>query len=527
MLFRSVTEKQAGDFLRAFKRKTPEYGDFGDIEQETYDALMDLSPTKMTIMPLYARAEMPFDFEDADQVRNVVNWVANNGDLGKKSKPEQWLANLTKRIKEGSWTAIEDKDVQRAIHAMGHDGFTVRENKASRKNYAVYQPNQLKSITGNDGQFSPETGDIRYSLKPMPQVSSAAAARINIVSPPRLEKGWVQRMLGALGPDSTTNIRQKLLNRYERLAEYDKILREQIKNAGGPQLLADQSAEAAALMSDHAAGITASAIGTGTRKGGIPVYRNGYTTIDSSVKGLAEALAPLAQYGKQDVYRHYQFWAVWKRGRRMLFEGREKLYEPADIKHAQELERLYPEFVQVQKDLNAFNDGIVEYAVQTGVLSRERANLYKQYSDYIPFYRQLDLDKTIGPNPFHGLAGVKGPKTLKGSEQGLADFLETMVRNTQSMINSGMKNAAAQKATAVAERINMVDRLAGPPAGGVGLDVYTQLENGQLVYYRSGDPLFMDAVKSLNIPELPFISILSKPANALRNLVTKIGRAHV
>jgi hypothetical protein len=516
----TVSDKQAEEFIRSFKRKTPEYGDFGDIEQETYDALLDLSPSKMTIMPLYARAETPFDFENQDHVRDVINWVANNGDID-KANPEKWLANLTGRIKQGSWQAIENKDVQRGIRAMGHDGFTIRENKASPKNYAVYQPNQLKSVTGNDGQFSLETGDIRYSLKPMPQVSAAAAARINIVSPPKVEKGWVQRMLGALGPDQATNIRQKLLNRYERLAEYDKILREQIKKAGGPALLADQSAESAALMSDLAAGVTASAIGTGTRKGGIPVYRNGYTTIDSSVKGLAEALAPLAQYGDPDVYRHYQFWAGWKRGRRLLSEGRERLYEPADIKHAQELERLYPEFVQVQKDLNAFNDGIVEYAVQTGVLSRERANLYKQYSDYIPFYRQLDMDRTIGPNPFHGLVGVKGPEKLKGGEEGLADFLETMVRNTQSMINSGMKNAAAQKATKVAERINAVDRLAGPPAGGLGFDVYTQLENGQLVYYRSGDPLFMDAVKSLNIPELPFISILSKPANALRSLVTK------
>jgi hypothetical protein len=100
-------------------------------------------------------------------------------------------------------------------------------------------------------------------------------------------------------------------------------------------------------------------IGLGDRQGGVPVYRNGLTTIDTSVKGLGEALAPLARQGKpekgqQDIYSQYQFWAGWKRARRMLREGREELYTPADIRAAQEIEAAHPEFIDVQKDLIAF-----------------------------------------------------------------------------------------------------------------------------------------------------------------------------
>jgi hypothetical protein len=678
----TITEKQGQDFMRQANRKVPDYGDFGDIEQESYDALLDLSPTRMSIMPLYARAMAPFDFENKDHVNQVMNWVANNTQYP-QDFPEKWLNGMKGRVSQGLWQAIEDKRVQQAIRALGFDAFTVRENRASPKNYAVYQPQQVKSVTGNDGEFSLETKDVRYSLKsvrytperfqalwdesfyvqngaenkatmylafvdPMdfvlatssqetlarlrkeqepldfkkmrslghtmqlsvknqngewkitghegrhrmlalhdagyrsvpirillssddgksipvkvikaqeddsikpflmaaeieplsyankdnaqskftrmdskvkyslPNLSKSTQDRINEVAPQRYQPGWKDRVIGTFKQDYTS-LRQKFLNRYESLAGFDRRLREKLRKSGGAELLADQSAEFAALQSDLSAGVAASAMGIGDRQGGVPVYRNGFTTIDTSVKGLTEALAPLAKYGDPEVYQRYQFWAGWKRGRRLLREGKEQLYTAADAKLAQEIESKHPEFVQVQKDFIAFNNGIVNYAVQTGVLSRERAQIYTQYADYIPFYRQLDLDKTIGPNPFGGISGVKGPKELKGGESALGDFLENVVRNTQSMINAGMKNAAAQRATKVALQINEVQRLPGK-ADGLGFDVYTQLENGQLVYYRASDPLFIEALKSLNMPDLPFMGLLSAPANVLRNLVTK------
>ena len=47
------------------------------------------------------------------------------------------------------------------------------------------------------------------------------------------------------------------------------------------------------------------------------------------------------------------------------------------------------------------------------------------------------------------------------------------------------------------------------------------LENGKLTYYQSHDHLLINAIKSLNLPDFPFIGLLSAPANLLRNLVTK------
>lgn len=694
-----ITEAEGKEFMRDVKRKVPDFGDYKAIKKEMDDVLFSLFPNRMKIIPVYARAMAPFDFRNEEHVNQVVNYITSRVEIDRKvsdqvkeinkliggaptTNTEEILKGLKGNLSQGYTSFIEKPEVQQAIRYL-FDGYNMRRNRTAPISYALFKPKDLKSITGNDGQFSLETKDIRYSLSKvrysndrfeklwsdstynndtttngymafvdpsdfvkatstpgefervvsekepvdfakmqglenvptmvvskkgdnwkivdhqgrhrmwalheagyrdvpvlikfgsgiedakaipvkairgqtgaindivmvaeaeplsyankakamekftrldskvkysLPTLSAATQNRLNEVTPQRYEPTFKDRVIGSFKQDFTS-LRQKFLNRYEALAVLDRRLREQMRQSGGPALLADQSAEFAALQSDLAAGVTASAMGIGDRQGGIPVYKNGFTTIDTSVKGLTEALAPLAKYGDPEIYQRYQFWAGWKRGRRLLREGREQVYTPADAKLAQEIEAKHPEFVQVQKDLVAFNNGIVNFAVQTGVLSRERAQVYTKYADYIPFYRQLDLDKTIGPNPFSGISGLRGPKELKGGEAPLGDFMENLVRNTQSMINAGMKNAAAQKATKVALQLKnvMVERLPGP-AKGVGYDVYTVLENGELVYYRSADPLFIDALKSLNMPDLPFMGLLSAPANVLRNLVTK------
>jgi hypothetical protein len=639
----------------------------------------------MSIMPLFARAETPFDFENQDHVEQVMQWVANNTQFP-QDFPDKWLAGMKGRISQGLWQAIEDKRVQQALHALGFDAFTVREGRNSPKNYAVYKPEQLKSITGNVGDYSREDKDMRYSLKkvryapdrfqklwddsmylqsdaenktkgylafvhPMefvratteigyfdrllqerepldmerlkaykevpflsvsekngdwkitghegrhrmmalydagysevpvyihmrsedaksipvkaltaqyadsvssvlmaaeveplsyankqkalekftrmeskvkyslPPISQKFEERMGETTSKRERKTVIQNIVEAITPRSAGHFRAQYLNRYNQMSVYDKKLAEKM---GGAALLADQSAESAALMSDLGAGIAASAMGFDDRNGGIPVLRNGITTIDKKVKGLIASLGPLAAYNDPAVYQRYQYWAMVKRGQRLNKEGKLTGIDSADVAFAKLLEQKHPEFVSVQKDLIAFNNGLVKYMVDTGVLSQERGQMYTKYADYIPFYRQMDGDTTLGPNLFQSLSGVKPPKKLKGAdaaEAPLADFLETMVRNTQSSIQAGIKNYAAQRALNVAEKVQVpgmgAERLKTKETGP---NIINVLEKGNLVSYRTPDPLLVNAMMSLNQSELPFIGVLSAPADILRNLVTK------
>ena len=474
-------------------------------------AYKPMMPSGPNIMPVYVRAETPFDYENPSHVQQVVDELNNNSDSWGRKIGEKERGDIAR----GNWERIETQAVQQAMRGLGFDSFYVREG--GRKNLAVYSPTQIKSATGNSGDYSTTNPDIRYSL---PSIPANMQGRIDETTHRREQKGFAQRMVEAISPKSVSHFRQAFLNRYNQMSVYDK---ERAKQMGGSALLADQSAESAALMSDLDSGVAASAMGLGDRHGGIPVLRNGITTINRNVKGLIASLSPLAAYGDSAVYQRYQYWAMVKRGVRLNAEGRDVGITTADVAFAKMLEQKHPEFVSVQKDLIAFNNGIVQFMVDTGVLSKERGQIYTKHADYIPFYRQIDGETTQGPNLFQSLSGVKPPKQLKGgSDAPIADFLETMVRNTQSSIGAGMKNYAAQRALTVASQV----QAAGMGATRLntkesGPDIINVLEKGDLVSYRTPDHLLINAMMSLNQSEIPFMHIWSAPANVLRSLVTK------
>jgi hypothetical protein len=96
--------------------------------------------------------------------------------------------------------------------------------------------------------------------------------------------------------------------------------------------------------------------------------------------------------------------------------------------------------------------------------------------------------------------------------------METIVRNARAAIEAGMKNEAARRVIRDVVDFDLGERLAGPQSGN---DIVTVKENGMTVYYRVSDPLLVESLKGLNLPQLPFMSFLSAPADLLRNFVTK------
>lgn len=504
------------------------------IEGEIIESLNNLLPTKGNIMPVYVNARNIFDYANKDHVNQVYNWMMNNSRaLGRMQNPEDWLKSVKGLISRGNWVRIESEDVQEAIRALDFDGFSVLE--AGSKNYAVYNATNIKSVTGNIGTFglgevtseqakqfgmtaeqarkAQEEGDIRFSLKStLPANITASIEKTTTV---REERGFAERMMEAISPKGFSSWRAEAVNRYNALGIADKI---KVQKRGGVKLYADQSAEAAALMSDNAAGVAASAMGVHDRRGGIPVFKNGVTTIDGSVEGIVSIFAPLAKYKDPFVYQMYQFYSGAKRARRYLDKGIEKNYDANDIAYAEQLGKQYPEFEEIFKKWDKYNKGLVKYQVDTGVLSPAEGAEYIKYADYVPFYRQLEGEKTFGPNVFQSISGVKKPKKYTGGEAPIADFMETIVRNTQSAIQAGMKNTAAKMAV---DTFVEIDQAELAPDGSTGEEYVHVLEGGVKKSYLVYDKALVQSVMSLNLPELPFIGFFAGPANLLRNLVTK------
>jgi len=536
--------KSSKDFNKrviAFLKTGDEDAD-SDVKDFAREALIDVYvgevPRGANILPVFVKSENPFDYENPEHLAKIEpTFRANeNGSLPRNA------------IQNGLWSVIESDGVQKAIRESGFDGFYVEEGGI--KNLAVYNPEQIKSATGNQGTFDINNPDIRKSLRST--LPAALIQRVDQTTVAREDKGFISRILKAISPGDHTSIRAELLNRYNQLSVIDKM---RVKKMGGAAAMADISAESAALLSDLGAGITASALGVHDKVGGAPVYvqsfyvvRNGqilprryktralaqasagpggevrsggHTSVvnfNGDVRGPLAIFAPLAAVNDPMIYQLYQFWAAAKRGKRLTKEGREELLTPADQAHAQFLEKKYPMFVQVQKDFIKYNNKLVDYMVDTGVLSPERGQIYTEHADYLPFYRQMEGQATAGPKIFASISGVKPPKALKGGEARLDDFLETIVRNTQSAIQAGVKNVAAQRAVEAAKDVGLASKL--PQNDGMPTTVVVH-ENGVPTYYSCGDVAFINAMKSLGMSDIPFLSILSMPANFLRAAVTK------
>ena len=348
------------------------------------------------------------------------------------------------------------------------------------------------------------------------QLPDSLNQRIAATTTKRKQAGFVERLMDAISPTAITKFRQGLINKYESIEQLSRLRGEQF---GEKELLAETSAIAAALQSDRAAGVAASSF-----RDGIPVFDKGYTYVtdkDSNgkeVKGLIPILEPLMKYNDPYIFQTFQFYAGTRRGRRLDAEGREKTFTKEDIAAGKDLEKQFPEFATVFDEYQKYNAGLVKYMMDTGVISPQEAKIWTQNWDYIPFYRQLDGEKTAGPKVFSPIAGVAKPKKLKGSEAPLDDFMETIVRNARAAIEAGMKNEAARRVIRDVVDFDLGERLAGPQSGN---DIVTVKENGMTVYYRVDDPLLVESLKGLNLPQLPFMTFLSAPADLLRNFVTK------
>ena len=490
-------------------------------------AVAELLPSRTNIMPLFVRSEKPFEFDNKNSVDEVVERIMHNLGIDKDSTkmitlqsdrmrlPSFTPERLTKEISKGYWPVIENPSVQKAIRELGYDSFFVIENE--EKNLAVINPNQLKSAIGNVGAFSKEDNRIRYNLRD--EVSKMANGQVlNAVertTTARDEKTFIGKIINAMSPQTFDKLRDSMVFKYSRIESNSNAV---AALKGDQWLLADVSAIAHVLQSQRSAGIAAEAY-----QNGVPVYKNGYTRVDNlngKVKGLIPIFAPLMEkYNDPLIYQMFQFYGATRRGARLIREGREELLTPADIRFGKMLEQKFPEFKQVFEDYQDFNKGLVKYLIDTEVITPEMGKSWMMYSDYLPFYRQLNEDKLISPSAFMQLSGIKPSKKLKGGEGELGEFMETIVQNTKSAIEAGMRNAGAKLTIRDAVFLKQAERL--PPNSKLGEDCVTIREKGREVMYRLADPLLITAMKNLRNTNLPFLNALGFPSRVLQNLVVK------
>ena len=313
---------------------------------------------------------------------------------------------------------------------------------------------------------------------------------------------------------------------------------------------------------------------------GIPVYRNGWFSPDTSRKGFRDIFKGLVTHPDGDLTRAWELWAPAVRANRLIKEqnpdgtSREKLWTQKEIDQALQLEKRYPFFRDIMSDWQDFNNQLLDLAVDRGVLDPVTRVLW-QTNDYVPFYRAMDEEDTAAgagvsrQSPFsaRGLSGQKvDSKRLSGSAEKIGPVVENMFMNTAHVLNSVFKNEAMQRIVdlgegTVLERIpskamptrftpeqlaTAMERAGVLPAGQgkaivaamsqqqreswvtlfrmtapKGADVVSMYQGGKPTYFRVKDPMLLRAITAMGHNSLnSLLKIFAGAKNLLTMAVT-------
>ena len=115
-------------------------------------------PSNANLVPVYVNAQNPFDYENNDDVKRVIKRV-------KEISPVELDSGDIEGLRKGDWVTIEGlgeaSPILDAIKSLGYDSMYIEESGI--KNLAVFNPNQIKSAIGNNGNFDITTPSIRES----------------------------------------------------------------------------------------------------------------------------------------------------------------------------------------------------------------------------------------------------------------------------------------------------------------------------------------------------------------------------
>lgn len=220
---------------------------------------------------------------------------------------------------------------------------------------------------------------------------------------------------------------------------------------------------------------------------------SGVITVDTKKKSLDKILEQLGP----DMDR-WTYWMAGNRSNRLIKEGKESLFNEADIAVLRGLnqgkERL---FEKVRQDFEALNNSVVDIAVKTGLVNAEEAAQWAEEGFYLPFYRVLEEGESRGPRAIArgGLVRQEAYKKLTGSDAKLQDLMANAVLNWNHLLSASLKNQAAKSAIDSAVDLGMATEVTHQDKS---KDAIFIREDGKEVWYEIEEPLVLESLAALN-----------------------------
>jgi hypothetical protein len=189
----------------------------------------------------------------------------------------------------------------------------------------------------------------------------------------------------------------------------------------------------------------------------------------------------------------------------------------ADIAKAEELFKKMPELDEAVKVWNGIRRNAIEKLVETGLWTGEEANRMYDNINYVPFFREEQIENNAGPKEFlNGLQVQAKERRASGSYAPVNDIFDNMVRWTQYAINRSVRNQSSLNLIDAANAFDLAHKIPAPKRG---LNVTRVWRDGKQEFWHMEDPMFVDAFHGLEGVSIPTFKAASAFANVLRKSI--------
>ena len=462
------------------------------------------------VMPLYLSIQKPFDPRtDYKKIEPLLRKVGKG--------------NLIEGDyhKSGNWVVYENAEVIQELKRLGYDGIWLAENVGGpHETIAAFSNKQIKSATGNQGTYDPESEEIdRMEMpKSVGEVKQKVSTFLQKNKPitaetmPGITTQFTEAANRIFKPQSTTIV-EKVTNMQDRFW----------------QRLAQGIADQYRTIKDYSptgyiqARLSKTVDGAleGIMFHGHVFNDGGALNIKSNTKGLIESMKPLGN----EVDR-YQMWVALNRESNLPIEKRSRS-EDMDYMVANRDQLIEgtvngkprsEAYAAVLKDMNALNRSVLDVALEVGLIDQKGYDNFSRDIYYIPFYRQMENGDLQGAQTSAGLTRQQFSKALKGAgERPFGDLMENTLRNWSHILSASMKNQAAVTTIKDAEQLGAVEKVKESDTDTVKIMV-----EGRPEYYSIKDPLLLESITSIGYmgPQSKYLDVARKFKNMLQYGVT-------
>ena len=189
----------------------------------------------------------------------------------------------------------------------------------------------------------------------------------------------------------------------------------------------------------------------------------------------------------------------------------------AEIEAGNRLFDVIPELKDAVKTWNAMRDNASKILVDSGLWSKDEAEFLLSNADYVPFFREEQLEQGKGPKEYiRGLMVEAQEKKLKGSSRPVNDIFDNMSRWLQYSVNRAVRNKSALSLIDAAKEYGQA-RQVESRAGNE--NVVRVWRNGKEEFHEMSDPMFVEAFTGLESISIPSWKLAMNFANTLRQSI--------